>query len=52
MGENPSPLGEAFKVNDPLAPSSEAGGLGESVEEGPVTKILGRCEMREGRYLL
>jgi hypothetical protein len=27
MGENPSPLGEAFKVDDPLAPPAEAGGL-------------------------
>ena len=29
MGENPSPLGEAFKVDDPLAPPAEAGGLRE-----------------------
>jgi hypothetical protein len=29
MGENPSPLGEAFKVDDPLAPPAEAGGLGK-----------------------
>jgi len=28
MGENPSPLGEAFKVDDPLVPPAEAGGLG------------------------
>ena len=27
-GENPSPLGEPFEVDDPLAPPSEAGGLG------------------------
>jgi hypothetical protein len=27
MGENPSPLGDAFKVDDPLAPPAEAGGL-------------------------
>jgi hypothetical protein len=27
MGENPSPLGEAFKVDDPLAPPAEAGDL-------------------------
>jgi len=27
MGENPSPLGEAFKVDDPVAPPAEVGGL-------------------------
>jgi hypothetical protein len=26
MGENPSPLGEAFKVDDSLAPPAEAEG--------------------------
>jgi hypothetical protein len=34
MGENPSPLGEAFKVDDPLAPPAEAGGLGREGQRG------------------
>jgi hypothetical protein len=33
MGENPSPLGEAFKVNRPFGPPAEAGGLGKQVEK-------------------
>ena len=28
MGENPSPLGEAFKVDDPLAPQLKLGVYG------------------------
>jgi hypothetical protein len=32
MGENPSPLGEAFKVDDSLAPPAEVAGPGLSTE--------------------
>jgi hypothetical protein len=35
MGENPSPLGEAFKVDDPFTPSAEAADLGKQVNKDP-----------------
>jgi hypothetical protein len=39
MGENPSPLGEAFKVDDPLAPPAEARGLKEKMKQRSATKV-------------
>jgi hypothetical protein len=47
MGENPSPLGEAFKVDDPLAPPAEAGGLGNGLSKDPRSKFVGSGKSRE-----
>jgi len=49
MGENPSPLGEAFKVDDPLAPPAEAGGLRSRWSEDRWLKFVGSDRAGEGR---
>jgi hypothetical protein len=49
MGENPSPLGEAFKVDDPFAPLAEAGGLRKRRSRDPRPKFVGSAKGREGR---
>ena len=49
MGENPSPLGEAFKVDDPFAPPAEAGGLRKRRSKDPRPKFVGGGKSREGR---
>jgi hypothetical protein len=41
MGENPSPLGEAFRAGDSLAPSAEAGGKISVGSFGGVKTVTG-----------